>query len=73
MTFIFRFYVDNYNIIVLEIKPCKFESKIRDMEAVKARYNQRGCRKVVSCEYFVSIIPVFLTFSNFFKQNEKKL
>ena len=29
---------------------------------------QRGCREVVRYEYFVAIIPVFSTFSNFFKK-----
>ena len=67
MTFIFRFYVDYYDIIVLEIKPCKFESKF-EIWRLKARYNQRGCREVVCYEYFVAIIPVFSTFSNFFKK-----
>ena len=33
--------------------------------------NQRGCREVVRYEYFVGIIPVFSTFSNFFKKNNK--
>ena len=30
--------------------------------------DQRGCREVVHYEYFVGIIPVFSTFSNFFKK-----
>ena len=35
------------------------------------RLDQRGCKEVVRYEYFVAMIPVFSTFSHFFKKNYK--
>ena len=48
-------------------KPESLEA-IEEENLSKVRSNQRGCREVVRYEYFVAIIPVFSTFSNFFKK-----